>query len=226
MTMPSPYIPPPVPTTRVSRAWAVVPVVTLGILSFVPFLRIAIAQKSQKDWAVFGAYLAVCIGLTVAVGSVPAKGPGGAALGGLIVLLIVAATVHASIELRSLPQYPRLTRPVGVYPAVDPVTQARARIQQRVDARKLAETDPVLARELRIGRPDLPRQFDDGGLVDINNVPAQALMACLQFSEQEANAVIAARDRIGRFSSPEEVSVYAQLAPARVDGVRDLMWFG
>ncbi len=222
MTMPSPYMPPPVPSARVSRAWAVIPVVTLGILSFVPFLRIALARKRPKDWAVFGAYLAVCIGLSVAVEAVPANSPGGPALGGLFVLLIVTATVHASVELRSLPQYPRLTRPV----AADPVTRARARIQQRVDARKLAERDPVLARELRIGRPDLPRQFDDGGLVDVNNVPAQVLMACLQFSEQEASAVIAARDSIGRFSSPDEVSVYAQLDPARVDEVRDLMWFG
>ena len=33
----------------------------------------------------------------------------------------------------------------------------------------------MLARELRIGRPDLPRQYDDGGLVDVNNVPVGVL---------------------------------------------------
>jgi hypothetical protein len=35
---------------------------------------------------------------------------------------------------------------------------------------------PVLARELRIGRPDVPRQFDDGGLVDLNHAPVPVLV--------------------------------------------------
>ena len=37
----------------------------------------------------------------------------------------------------------------------------------------MVQTNPALARELRIGRPDLPRQYD-GALVDINRVPVAA----------------------------------------------------
>jgi hypothetical protein len=32
-----------------------------------------------------------------------------------------------------------------------------------------------MAWELRIGRPDLPRVYDDGGLIDVNHVPPQVL---------------------------------------------------
>jgi hypothetical protein len=42
----------------------------------------------------------------------------------------------------------------------------------------------------------------------------------------ETAAVIAARAKLGRFSSAAEVSTYAPLPPDRLDGVSDLMIFG
>ena len=41
----------------------------------------------------------------------------------------------------------------------------------------------------------------------------------------ETAAVVAARDQFGRFTSPEELSLYAQLSPDRVDALRDWMLF-
>jgi len=49
---------------------------------------------------------------------------------------------------------------------------ARAR---RADARRLAAVDPPLARELGIGRPNLRRGLDDGGLVELNTAPAAVI---------------------------------------------------
>jgi hypothetical protein len=37
-----------------------------------------------------------------------------------------------------------------------------------------------MTRDLRIGRPDLSRQYDDGGLVDLNTAPVQAPGASLR----------------------------------------------
>jgi len=48
----------------------------------------------------------------------------------------------------------------------------------------------------------------------------------LGLSEQEAQAVLAARGQIGSFTSQEEFSVYAGLPPARVDAIAGLLWFG
>lgn len=45
------------------------------------------------------------------------------------------------------------------------LTTARAGTRYRQRARELAAANPVIATELRIGRPDLPHDYDDGGLV-------------------------------------------------------------
>jgi DNA uptake protein ComE-like DNA-binding protein len=99
-------------------------------------------------------------------------------------------------------------------------------MHRRKQARELAEHNPVLARDLKIGRPDRPHDYDDGGLVDVNQVPGDVLTSCLGLKPAESAAVIAARDQLGRFSSPDELSAYAQLPPARVDELRDWMMFG
>lgn len=103
---------------------------------------------------------------------------------------------------------------------------ARARMHRRQQARQLAQDNPVLARELAIGRPDMPHDYDDGGLVDVNHVPGDVLASFLGLTPAESAAVAATRDQLGRFSSPEELSAYAQLAPDRVETVRDWMLFG
>ncbi len=84
----------------------------------------------------------------------------------------------------------------------------------------------MLARELRIGRPDLPREYDDGGLVDLNNVSPEVLVSSLGLTAPEVTGVMAARQQLGGFSSAEELSAYAELPPDRVDDIRDLIWFG
>jgi DNA polymerase III alpha subunit (gram-positive type) len=85
----------------------------------------------------------------------------------------------------------------------------------------MAARDVDLARELRIGRPDLPRQFEDGGLVDLNHVPAPVIIQRLGLSEAEAAKVIEARDHIGGFISAEEVIARTDLSPTRIDSIRE-----
>jgi len=96
----------------------------------------------------------------------------------------------------------------------------------RREARKLQHDNPVLAQELKIGRPDLPRHYDDGGLVDVNHVPAAVLASRLGLAPAEVTAVTAARGQLGRFSSIDELSVYANLPPDRLDGLHDWLLFG
>jgi hypothetical protein len=114
----------------------------------------------------------------------------------------------------------------GQAPSQDAVVRAaQARIRQREEARKLVRDNPILARDLMIGRPDLSRRYDDGGLVDVNHVPADILVRCLGLAPAEASAVIAARASLGQFTSCAEVSTYASLPPDRLDDVADLMVF-
>jgi hypothetical protein len=69
------------------------------------------------------------------------------------------------------------------------------------------------------------RDYDDGGLVDVNQVPGGILQSQLGLSADEPAAVLAARAKLGSFSSADEVSTYAQLSPDRLDAIRYWMIF-
>lgn len=211
--------------------WALIPIWSIGFLSFVPFLAYALIQRSKKNWAVVGAYLAATIAIFVSLGVVnPNSGPG-AAVGGFIVALAGCAAVHAAVLFRPS----RAVAPLGpAMPAMplgprqrnqQALAAARDRIERRKEARHLVASDPDLAREMRIGLPDLPREYDDGGLVDVNHVPAAVLAAPLGLSAAEVSDVLAAREKLGRFASADELCAYTSLAPDRVDELRDFMIF-
>jgi hypothetical protein len=93
------------------------------------------------------------------------------------------------------------------------VAMAQHRRELRQQARELAERDPVLARELRIGRPDLPRQYDDGGLVDVNHAPVHVIATLPGMTDELARRVVTARDEVGVFVSAEDVSIAVDLPP-------------
>jgi len=72
----------------------------------------------------------------------------------------------------------------------------------------------------------VPHDYDDGGLVDVNHVPGDVLVSSLLLAAEESAAVVAVRDRLGRFSGPKELTAYTELTPERVEALRDLMIFG
>ena len=202
-------------------AWASVPLWSFSLLAFAPFLRLAFLRRRTRDWVVFAAYLAAAIS-TVILTSLPGPNDVGGAVGtGLAMLVMGVGAVHAFVAFRPMPGV------AGSASASElALITARARMHRRQQARQLAQDNPVLARELAIGRPDMPHDYDDGGLVDVNHVPGDVLASFLGLTPAESAAVAATRDQLGRFSSPEELSAYAQLAPDRVETVRDWMLFG
>ena len=204
--------------------WASVPVWSLSLLAFVPFLRIALARRQARDWAVFAGYLAVVI-VEVVLVSLPGSNDVGAALAGFMAIVLAgAAAVHTFVAFRPTSALADELESAA-HPNELAVDSARARMRRRSQARELAMANHVLARELEIGRPDVPHEYDDGGLVDVNHVPGEVLTSCLGLTPQETAAVVAARDQFGRFTSPEELSLSAQLSPDRVDALRDWMLF-
>jgi helix-hairpin-helix protein len=201
-------------------AWASVPIWSLSLLAFVPFLRLALTRRRARDWVVFAGYLAASITVLVLMSVSGPDDAVSATAGTLAIVLMAGGAVHAFFAFRPTPEdSDSLT-------SEQALTAAQARIHRRRQARELAEHNPVLARDLKIGRPDLPHDYDDGGLVDVNQVCGGVLASCLGLTPAESTAIIAARDQLGRFCSPEELSVYAQLPPDRVEALRDWMMFG
>lgn len=208
-------------------AWASVPVWSLGMLAFVPFLRLAVARRTAKGWGVLAAYLAAVAVELVLDSAVGYTNTGSTLVGGAIIALMGFASVHAFISFRpATDEYTDAARLSSAPANRQALASAQARMRRRKETRELAQANPILARELRIGRPDVPRQYDDGGLVDVNHVPVGILTSVLELTPQEATGVVEARTQVGRFTGPEELSAYAQLAPDRVDALRDLLWFG
>ena len=80
--------------------WASVPILSLSLLAFVPFLWLALIRRRVRDWVLFAAYLAAVVAELILV-SVGKKGSAASATGGAILVLVaVTATVHALMAYR------------------------------------------------------------------------------------------------------------------------------
>lgn len=218
--------------------WTAVPVWSFGLFSFAPFLRLALERRRRKDWAIAGAYLAAGAAL---LASFPFNGTAAVVSTVSGLCLAFFAAVHAAVAFR--PAHGGVLSPAaqdqqaaeaaaqdhGVLEAAaneQALEAARGRIARRAAAARIARSDPLLARELRIGRPDLPREYDDGGIVDVNHVPGGVLEAHLGLTPDETESLVSARDHLGAFSSLDELSAYCGLKPDRVDEFRDRIMLG
>lgn len=110
--------------------------------------------------------------------------------------------------------------------ANDPVLRkALQRRTRRRLARDILAKDPELAADLGIGRPDLGRGFKDGGLIDVNAVPATVLSSLPGFDPAMAERVVAARERHGGLHSGNELVVHADVPNRVVDKLADRLLF-
>jgi hypothetical protein len=189
------------PTPHGGIWYFVLTVVSVGFLAAVPFWHAAsrLGRPGVRKLALV--YTAIDVALAVLLALTPDPSPDGSSgnsvistIGGLSVCAVV---VVACIQLRALRQEVYATPrrlPVGA----DPLgAQALAARQRREEARRMWSSDPALARELGVGRPDLGRGFDDGGLVDLNSVPATVLARVCAVAPAQAEAIVAAREARG-----------------------------
>ncbi|MEU8266245.1 helix-hairpin-helix domain-containing protein [Sphaerisporangium sp. NPDC049002] len=189
--------------------WALAPLLTCGVAT--PFTLGYAAAKLRSTMIGLSAAI-YAIGMLTLVVAVVTDGPGpspawlvlaamlgsgGSWLGGTIQSLIIRKQVFDRSES----------------PNDHAVAHAQHRRELRQQARDLVERDPALARELRIGRPDLPRQYDDGGLVDMNHAPAEVIASLPGMTTELARRVVEARAGVGGFISAEDVSIAVDLPP-------------
>ena len=162
----------------------------LGITSFL----LVTSDNSQSDW----------------------RGNVGAALA-LVLIAIGTAHSFAVRQRLVLPTSPRQYGVGPVLPQEQALAEARTELQRRREARQILRTDPELGWQLRIGRPDLPRRYMDGGLVDANHASASALASLPGISVSLANEIVANRDIVGGFHDLNDMSVTLGIPPQRLD---------
>jgi hypothetical protein len=209
-------------TVLKGRWYFVVAVCSAGLLAWVPFVHarshLRRAAVTRLTWC-YGA-AAVVIGTLVSVAPRDASGEVTAGLGNTLSaiggLLAIATAAVACVQLAPLRREVYAGAPAPE-PALAAALEARER---RAEARKIATTDPLLARDLKIGRPDLPRTYDDGGLVDLNAAPAPAIAEACGLDETTADDIVAARPP-GGYLAVDDVFAAVDVPINAWDVIRD-----
>ena len=198
------------------KAWLLL-CLPVGLTTFAAFLYIGIRARRRR-WLVWaGVYAATLAGWLVLDApdhpSSTAQGVGAALalvtwIGGGVQALVVSNDAVRRIQGGEDPR----------------VEAAKARIERRAEGRHMLASQPALAHELGVGRPDVPGA-DDYGLVDVNHCPAVALTRLPGVTEDLAGRIVSQREQAGGFSSAEDLGVLLDLPPVTVDGLRDTAVF-
>ncbi|WP_116023568.1 ComEA family DNA-binding protein [Thermomonospora umbrina] len=210
--------PPPEPPPPQGVLWAFTPFLSGGFGTWGTFGYAALRRRSGTMAAMSAGYLLSAVAVLGMLGA-------GGALAGLGMLLMmtlwITGTVHA-FGVRST-----------VYPPATPrdrvnqhaIHVAKYRRTLREEARSLVAEDPELAHELCIGRPDLSRVYDDGGLIDVNHVPPFVLASLPGMTPELVERITGDRQENGPFVSVEELAVRADLPPDLVPRLGDYTLF-
>jgi DNA uptake protein ComE-like DNA-binding protein len=191
----------PAPRLQAARTWAVVlPLFLLGTAAWVPPLWAAWHRRGDRRQVRLLLGLAAGLAVLGVVGvalllSAPRDADGyrtGPLVAGGLGCLGLAALVGTVVGWRVRnAEVDALERARGQHP---PQVQAELdRRAARRRARELAERDPAQARAAGVGRPDLARTVDDGGLLDLNALDAEALVAHGGLDPATAERVVAGR---------------------------------
>lgn len=170
-------------------------------------------RARRRLWWLFGVIWSV-IALAGWVAAIASNGGAG---GGLLIILGWAGAAATSFAIRS--EYRRAVEP-GSSPFDTAMLGARRRLADRDRARRLAREQPALARELGVGRPDLPGA-QDAGLIDVNAAPAAILARLPGIDDALAAQIVELRSGGPGFSSVEDLGAALDLDAGVVEDLRD-----
>lgn len=212
---------------RGGRWYFVVPIVSVGLFAWVPFVHAAVRLERsgpRRSAVVFGiAAAALLVWPSVVPENDRGEVTGAWAVVDLVaVVLIVVIIAVSCVRLAPLRREVYGGVPARVASASETALAAALGARERREAaRALAAKDPLLARDLRIGRPDLAGDYDDGGLVELNTAPAGTIAAVCGLPAEVAGRIVAAREACGGFLAVADVFGVADLPVEWWDVVRD-----
>ncbi len=221
---PSPYATrsTPPPPDHSGRWYFVITVLSGGSLAAVPFFHAA-SRLDRPELRKQGAVLSGLGVIGVALGGAANDETVWSSFSSLAIVGVVLVACLMLISVRREVYQGTATSVVGPPPssndrAVAGVNEAR---RKRAEARALAAKDPMMARELGIGRPASPHPFEDGGLLDLNAATAQELSDVCGLSPALAQEVVEARTTLGRFLHVEDAVAYGRVSEDDAALLRD-----
>ena len=189
--------------------WPWLSLIPLGLGAWAPIY--AGVRAHRPRWSALGATCSVAVlaGWVLACASASTRGAGGAVL-----IVGWAGAIASSFAIRG--EYARLLES----PFQASVRSAAHRLANRDEALALAREQPALARELGVGRPDLPNA-QHAGLIDINNAPAGVLATLPNVDKDLAARIVQARAAIHGFASVEDLGATLDLDANTVEDLRN-----
>jgi len=215
--------PVPVATPVRRRTWPVtvlavaVPMLSFGLFSWAAMTFLAIRRRSLRLGLVaVGYFLLVALFITISDDDPNSSREGWALLA--LLLSMAGGAVHLALLVSG----PSGRRQRAASPDYDTLRSLELRIR-REQALTLLDHHPHIARELRIGRPDLARVFNDGGLVDVNAVPEHILAALPGVTVPQAQQIVARRRSTGGFARVDDLVTYGLLPLPTVRNLSDVL---
>lgn len=190
--------------------WPLISLIPLGFGAWAPIYAGVKARRAL--WVVLG--ILWCL---VVVAGFVADGlsnhPGSDDLVGSLLIIGWVGAIATSFSIA--PAYRRqLASPLQAA-----VEAGDLRLSDREQARRLARTNPQLAQEIGIGRPDRAGAAD-AGLVDVNNASVTALLKLPGVDGDLATRIIETREHVHGFSSVEDMGLVMDLDGDLVEGLR------
>ena len=192
--------------------WVWLSVIPLGLGAWAPAYAGAVVRR--RRWVVLGLLWSI---ITLAGWVVAIANHGGSA-GGLLIILGWTGAIATSFAIRAP------FRQLSGSSFETALSGAEQRLSDRDRARKLAAERPAVAKELGIGRPDLPNA-QDAGLIDVNNAPASVMSKLPGIDDALASRIVETRAETHGFSSVEDLGVALDLDGNLVEDLRGVVVF-
>ena len=193
--------------------WILLPPLSIGLLAWVAFLYAGVRAR-RGSWLLAAAGYFGVLALVFVIDAAVGGEDWSETLAGLTMFAAAAGGFVHAIAIRR-PFYAAIGGAgEGEYGA------ALRRLEAREIGRKLVADEPDRARQMGVGRPDVPEAFD-AELVDLNSAPATVIARVAGVSESVATRVVEAREATGGFSSIEDLDLLLDLAPGDVTRLKD-----
>ena len=192
--------------------WAWLSLIPFGLGAWAPIYAGTVTRN--RRWSALGLLWSI---VTLAGWALAVAEHGGAAAGFLIIAGWTGG-IASSFAIR-----PRYRELVGS-PFDAAVVGAEQRLSERERALQLVRDRPALAKEIGVGRPDLPNA-QDAGLVDINNAPAAVLARLPGVDDALVTRIVEARAETHGFSSVEDLGAALDLDGHLVEDLRQRVVF-
>jgi hypothetical protein len=197
--------------------WGITVLATFGVAGPV-LIGYAGGRARKRSWFVAaGVYTALIVGGVVLASASEDESTGRTLAGFAILLAWFAGPVHAFLVRREMER-------LVASPTRRAVSAARDAVAGRAEAQRLARSEPAVANQKGVGRPDV-RGSHDMGVVDVNRAGAKALSRLPGVDDDLAREIVRAREQIDGFGSLEDLGVVLRLDGDVVEDLRPYVVF-